>query len=97
MILRKTEIFDKWFSKLKDRQAKSLIEIKLLKLELDDYFGDYKSVGDNVFEIRVHCGAGYRIYFSKRAKEIIILLFGGDKSTQEQDIKKAKIINNEED
>jgi putative addiction module killer protein len=85
-----TDVFDKWFLKLKDLKAKVFIANRLRKIELDDHKGDFKNVGGNIFELRIHFGAGYRIYFTQRGNRIILLLCGGDKSTQEQDIKKAR-------
>jgi putative addiction module killer protein len=75
---------------LKDNQAKRIIVAKIKRIETDNYFGDHKSVGDGVFEMRIHCGAGYRIYYVHDGDTVIILLCGGDKSTQQKDIKKAK-------
>jgi putative addiction module killer protein len=83
-----TEQFDKWLKKLRDYKAKITIQKRLKQLETG-YYGDYKSVGDSVYELRFHLNAGYRIYFTERAGEIIILLVGGDKSSQSRDIKKA--------
>jgi putative addiction module killer protein len=57
---------------------------------VEDYLGDCESVGAGVYELRIHYGAGYRVYFSYDGKDLILLLCGGDKSTQQKDIKKAK-------
>lgn len=90
--IEKTNEFDKWFRKLKDFKAKAKILFRLQKLEQDEHFGDYKSVGGGVKELRIYFGKGYRIYFSVKDSKIIILLIGGDKSTQKKDIEKAKEI-----
>ena len=95
MIIEKTDIYEEWFGKLKNDKAKFKITVRLAKIELEDHFGDYKSVGDGIYEIRIDFGCGYRIYFSYKNKVIILLLCGGDKSTQQKDIEKAKIINKE--
>lgn len=97
MLIRRTRNFKSWLVRLKDKRAKGKILARLIKIEENDYLGDYKSVGDEVYELRIDCGAGYRIYFAFRGKTIIILLCGGDKSTQQNDIEKAKIINKEKD
>jgi len=89
MIIEKTETFDKWYYSIKDRKTKAIIDKRLTRLELNN-FGDVKSRGDGVSELRIHYGAGYRIYFTKCGEIIILLLCGGDKSSQEKDIKKAK-------
>jgi putative addiction module killer protein/probable addiction module antidote protein len=90
--IKTTHYFDNWFSKLKDKQVRAKINVRIRRLE-QGYFGDHKSVGDNVSELRLFFGAGYRIYYSQRHGEIIILLCAGDKSSQIADIKKAKVIN----
>jgi len=87
--LRQTETFAKWRSKLKDELAKAAIALRLARLELGQV-GDAKPVGDGISELRIHYGPGYRVYFHRRGKTIIVLLSGGDKSTQAKDIKKAK-------
>lgn len=87
----KTEIYEKWFSRLKDKKAKALIDIRLARLEKGN-FGDISPVGEGVSELRIHYGAGYRIYLIKDEETIIILLSGGDKSTQPSDIIRAKQI-----
>ena len=84
-----TKLFSKWLKKLKDNIAKIAIVRRLGRLE-NGNFGDSKFVGDNVFELRIDVGKGYRIYFTNKEKEIVILLVGGEKSTQDEDIKKAK-------
>lgn len=83
-----TQIFDAWFANLKDRQAVHRIQVRIDRAE-DGNFGDCKPVGEGVSEMRIHYGAGYRIYFMQRGMEIIILLAGGNKSTQPKDIKIA--------
>jgi len=85
----KTEEFARWFKKLRDRQAKSRILARIDRLE-QGHFGDVESVGDGVSELRVFYGPGYRIYFTRRSSVVVILLSGGDKSSQSKDIAKAK-------
>jgi putative addiction module killer protein len=87
-IVKTTAEFDKWFDSLRDGKTKSIIRTRMYRAE-DGNYGDYKSVGDNVLEMRIFYGAGYRLYFTERGKEIIIMLAGGDKSTQTKDINKA--------
>jgi putative addiction module killer protein len=94
-LIEKTPEFDKWFNKLKDLKAKAKILFRLQKLETDEHFGDCKSVGDGIKELRVDVSKGYRIYFKEKEGKLIILLLGGDKSTQQKDIKKAKEIWNQ--
>lgn len=84
-----TETYKKWFKKLKDYTAKFAIGQRIERMQQGN-FGDSKSVGDGVFELRVDVGKGYRVYFTNDGKEIVILLVGGDKSTQDSDIAKAK-------
>jgi len=92
MIIQKTSAFEKWIRKLKDIRAKSKILFRIQKLETDEHYGDYKSVGSGIFEMRINYAKGYRIYFRKKDNNIIILLIGGDKSSQQKDIEKAKKI-----
>jgi len=90
--IEKTIEFDKWLRKLKDLKAKSKILFRIQKLEIDEHFGDCKPVGDGIREMRVNFAKGYRVYFKEKDDKIIVLLIGGDKSSQENDIKKAKEI-----
>ena len=84
-----TEKFSKWLKKLKDAIAKASITRRIERLE-EGNFGDCKSVGESLFELRINVGKGYRVYFTNINKQILLLLIGGDKSTQEKDIKTAK-------
>lgn len=92
MIVTKTEEFEKWFNKLKDSKARSKIYTCIDRVAAQDHFGDCKPVRDGIFELRIHYGPGYRVYYTQRGEEIILLLIGGDKSTQKSDIEKAKKI-----
>lgn len=87
--LRQTEIFRKWRTKLKDERARVLIASRLDRLAFGNA-GDVKPVGQGVSELRIDHGPGYRVYFQKRGNTIILLLCGGDKRTQDRDIKMAK-------
>lgn len=89
--VRKTEAFQTWFERLRDRLARAAIVARIVRIS-NGNFGDYKSVGDSVCELRIFHGPGYRVYFTKRGNEVVILLCGGDKSSQEKDIAKAKSI-----
>lgn len=89
-ILRTTE-FDKWLMALRDEKAKARIAARIRSAELGN-LGDARPVGEGVSEMRIHYGPGYRVYFRKRGKVLIVLLVGGNKSTQSRDIKKAKAI-----
>jgi len=90
--IEKTAEFDKWFKKLNDLRAKAKILFRLQKLENEEHFGDSKSVGNGIIELKINYAKGYRIYFKETGGKIIILLVGGDKSSQEKDIEKAKEI-----
>jgi putative addiction module killer protein len=93
----KTENYEKWFKKIKDQKTQSRIMNRLDSVK-DGYFGDFKSVDEGVLELRFHFGAGYRIYFTVRKRQIIILLAGGHKTKQSQDIELAhKLAKNIED
>ncbi len=86
-----TDIFDKWLAKVKDRTAKAQINKRLRMLTIG-HFGDYKTVNDGVSELRIHVGKGYRIYYTLRGSELIVVLAGGIKDSQKNDIKRAKQI-----
>jgi putative addiction module killer protein len=90
--IEKTTEFDKWLRTLNDLKAKAKILFRIQKLENDEHFGDCKPVGDGIQEMRVNFAKGYRVYFKENNGKIIVLLIGGDKSTQQKDIKKAKEI-----
>ncbi len=86
--IRQTTTFAEWFSSLRDRQAKARIQVRIDRAGLGN-FGDAEPVGEGVSEMRIHHGPGYRVYFAQRDRELVILLAGGDKSTQAKDIKTA--------
>jgi len=81
--------FDRWMAKLKDERAKARVLVQVDRLRLG-LAGDWRSVGEGVFELRVHEGRGYRVYFGRDGKAIVILLCGGDKSTQRRDTDLAR-------
>ena len=87
--IRQTSTFKRWESKLKDRKAKARIAARIFRVS-NGLLGDVKPVGQGVSELRIHYGKGYRVYFKQRGNELIILLCGGDKSTQRKDIDTAK-------
>ncbi|GET22377.1 type II toxin-antitoxin system RelE/ParE family toxin [Prolixibacter denitrificans] len=90
--IEKTVEFDKWLRKLKDLRAKAKILFRIQKIENDGHFGDCKPVGEGIRELRINYAKGYRVYFNEKDGKIVILLIGGDKSTQQKDIEKAKEI-----
>jgi putative addiction module killer protein len=83
-----TEVFDAWFAGLKDRIAQRRIQARI-DLAEEGNFGDAKPVGEGVFEMRIHVGAGYRVYVKQNGSVVYVLLCGGDKSTQKRDIADA--------
>lgn len=78
-----------WMRGLRDKRGKQRIEARLNRL-LDGNFSDWRAVGNGVNELRIHFGAGYRVYFGRDGSELVILLCGGDKGSQERDIVRAK-------
>jgi putative addiction module killer protein len=86
--VRQTEGFGRWLRRLADRQAKAKILVTVQRME-QGHFGDTKSVGPGVMETRIHVGPGYRLYYTRRGATLVILLAGGDKSTQARDIARA--------
>ena len=91
-IIEKTDEFDKWLRKLKDLRAKAKILFRIQKLEIDEHFGDCEHIGNGIRELKINYAKGYRVYFKESDGKIIILLTGGDKSTQQRDLEKAKEI-----
>lgn len=83
------EPFVNWLNALKDRIGRANITNRLNRLSLGHY-GDCEPVGNGVYELKIHYGPGYRVYFSEQKETIILLLLGGSKRTQEKDIQKAK-------
>ncbi len=86
--IRQTEVYATWFTGLRDRQARARIDARIRRLSLGNP-GDVKPVGEGVSELRLDYGPGYRVYFVQRGPLLIILLAGGDKSTQNPDIQTA--------
>ncbi|WP_417686657.1 type II toxin-antitoxin system RelE/ParE family toxin [Pseudidiomarina gelatinasegens] len=84
-----TSVFDMWFGTLKDLRGKSRIQARIDRIACG-HLGDVKSVGDGILEIRVFSGPGYRVYFKQYGDTFIVLLVGGDKSSQHKDIERAK-------
>ena len=89
-----TSEFEKWFDSLKDIRTKSRLTTRLKKVELGN-LGDVKSVGEGVWEMREFFGSGWRMYYIQQGEVIIVMLGGGDKSTQQRDIKKAIALSKE--
>lgn len=81
--------FTEWLESIRDQRTRRQIRARLTQLEYGN-LGDYKSVGGGVFELRLHFGGGYRIYFGQIGNTIVLLLCGGDKSSQTRDIERAK-------
>jgi putative addiction module killer protein len=92
--LKQTETFRKWRTKLKDERARTAIALRLTRLAYG-HAGDTEAVGQGISELRIHHGPGYRVYFQRRGDTIIVLLCGGDKSSQAKDIKTAKRLADE--
>ena len=86
--IRQTEVYARWFRRLRDRQARVRIDSRLRRLSLGNP-GDVRPVGEGVSEIRINYGPGYRIYFARQSDVLIVLLAGGDKDSQERNIRRA--------
>ena len=87
--LRQTGTFRRWWTKLRDQRARALIAARLDRLTYG-LAGDVQPVGDGISELRIHYGPGYRVYYKQQGASMVILLCGGDKSSQAEDIKAAK-------
>jgi putative addiction module killer protein len=88
MEIRKTDVFSEWLDGLRDLRGRARIQARIERLALGNP-GDVQPVGEGVSEMRIHFGPGYRVYFKQHGKTWVILLAGGDKSTQAKDIKTA--------
>jgi putative addiction module killer protein len=84
-----TEPFTEWLDGLRDRQARALIRVRLDRISLGN-FGDSRPVGEGVTEARIDFGPGYRVYFGRDGEVLVVLLCGGDKGTQDRDIRRAR-------
>ena len=87
--IRKTDVFARWLDDLSDLRARARIQARIERLAAGNP-GDVKAAGEGVSELRIDYGPGYRVYFKRRGRRLIILLAGGDKSSQSRDIKKAQ-------
>jgi len=83
-----TSVYARWFAGLRDRQARARIDVRIRRLSLGN-FGQTRAVGAGVREMKIDWGPGYRVYFVQRGRSLVILLAGGDKRTQAQDIGRA--------
>ena len=86
--VRQTDEYSEWFADLRDKQARARINTRIRRLSLGNP-GDIKPVGEGVSELRIDYGPGYRVYFHQQGREVVILLAGGDKRTQQKDIQTA--------
>jgi putative addiction module killer protein len=86
--IRKTDLFAQWLDSLRDIRARARVQARIERLAAGNA-GDVRPVGDGVSEMRIDYGPGYRVYYKKRGRELVILLAGGDKRTQPADIKAA--------
>ena len=91
MRVRRTSVYKEWIKGLRDSRARYRILTRIKRLE-EGNSGDCYPIGEGLSEMRIHYGPGYRVYFKHTGQEIVILLCGGDKSTQQQDIARAKQI-----
>lgn len=89
--IEQTEVFSRWLSRLKDRSARSRVWVRLERLR-QGHWGDARALGGGLFELRVHCGPGHRLYFAWQGDTVLLLLCGGDKGSQRGDIAKARSL-----
>jgi putative addiction module killer protein len=82
--------FDDWIKNLRDHKAQGIILARLRRFAVTGHAGDYKFIGQGVFELRIHYGPGYRIYYGEDGMTLVLLLCGGDKSTQHRDMEQAR-------
>lgn len=87
--LKQTATYEKWEARLRDKRARTIIAARLMRLA-EGLPGDVESIGEGISELRIHYGPGYRVYFQRRGNLLVVLLCGGDKSTQARDIATAK-------
>lgn len=87
--IRQTEVYARWFRRLRNRQARVRIDSRIRRLSLGNP-GDVRPVGEGVSEIRVNYGPGYRVYFVQQGEALVVLLAGGDKDSQSRDIRRAR-------
>ena len=88
MKIRQTEVYAQWFASLRDQRARARIDVRIRRLSLGNP-GDVRPVGEGVSELRIDYGPGYRVYFVQRGQALVVLLAGGDKDTQDRDIRTA--------
>ena len=86
--IRQTEVYARWFGRLRDRQARVRIDSRIRRMSLGN-FGDVRPVAEGVSEIRIDYGPGYRVYYTQRGQALVVLLAGGDKESQDRDIQRA--------
>ena len=92
--IREMDVFSSWLARLRDQEAKVRIAIRIRRLAFGNA-GDVAPAGEGLSEVRIHHGAGYRVYFVRQGPKIVVLLRGGDKASQQKDFARAKALANE--